>query len=306
MTGRVPWKAYLQLVRLPNLFTAAADGLAGWLLVGGSLDEFPRWGPLVAASVCVYAGGVVLNDVLDLGVDRVERPSRPLPSGRVGVRAAAVLGSGLMLLGLAFAALAGTRHGAAVGLGLVACVLAYDLGLKRTPLGPEVMGSCRALNLLLGMSQAGDLGGPAGWLVAGSYGAFVAGVTWVSRSEVETGRWKAAAAGMALEVSAALGLAVAAARLGRGPNGTGTGPGPGTFLGVALLLVLAVAVGRQTWRALRRPEPATLQGAVKFAILSLVWLHVGVLLAARGPAPGLAVAVFWVPAAFSGRWIYST
>ena len=32
-------KPYLQLVRLPNVFTAAADSLAGWLLVGGSLDS---------------------------------------------------------------------------------------------------------------------------------------------------------------------------------------------------------------------------------------------------------------------------
>ncbi len=30
-------KPFLQLVRLPNLFTAAADPLAGWLLAGGSL-----------------------------------------------------------------------------------------------------------------------------------------------------------------------------------------------------------------------------------------------------------------------------
>ena len=36
-------KPYLQLVRLPNLFTAAADPLAGWLLVRGSLDEPGRW-----------------------------------------------------------------------------------------------------------------------------------------------------------------------------------------------------------------------------------------------------------------------
>ncbi len=32
-------KPYLQLVRLPNLFTAAADPLAGWLLVGRALVE---------------------------------------------------------------------------------------------------------------------------------------------------------------------------------------------------------------------------------------------------------------------------
>ncbi len=48
-----------------------------------------------------------------------------------------------------------------MALALVACVLGYNAGLKRTVLGPEVMGACRGLNLLLGMSQAEDLGGPS-------------------------------------------------------------------------------------------------------------------------------------------------
>ncbi len=41
MNGRV--KAYLQLIRLPNVLTAAADSLAGWLLAGGLLAEPARW-----------------------------------------------------------------------------------------------------------------------------------------------------------------------------------------------------------------------------------------------------------------------
>ena len=56
-------RAYLELVRLPNLFTAVGDIVAGYLIVAGGVDV--SWGVLAilnASSVCFYAGGVVLND----------------------------------------------------------------------------------------------------------------------------------------------------------------------------------------------------------------------------------------------------
>src|SRR5581483_11719795 len=101
-------KPYLQLVRLPNVFTAAADSLAGWLLVRGTFDEPRRWLPLVAASMATYAGGIALNDVFDYEADLRERPSRPLPSGRVSRRFAGWLGGGLLALGPVLAALSGS------------------------------------------------------------------------------------------------------------------------------------------------------------------------------------------------------
>lgn len=298
-------KPYLQLVRLPNVFTAAADGLAGWLLVTGSFERPEAWVPLVLASACTYAGGITLNDVFDAEVDRVERPSRPIPSGRVGRTTAGVLGGSLLALGLVLAAVSGTRYGWAVASALILCVLAYDAWGKRSALGPEVMGACRSLNFLLGMSAAARLGGPVCWLAAASYGLFVAGVTWVSRSEVETGRWKNVALGAALQNLAFAGLIAAGVSAHRFPS-----PSAGTTgwvaAGVLFLLGLGAAVNVRTVGALKRPEPAVIQRAVKFAILSLVWLHVGLVLAVRGPAEAAAVGVLWVPAAYAGRWIYST
>ncbi len=181
-------KPYLQLIRLPNVFTAAADSLSGWLLVQGSFQTPGRWLPLVAASMAIYAAGIALNDVFDYEIDLEERPKRPLPSGAVSRRFATWAGGGLLVLGPLLAALSGSLGSVGVASVLAACVLAYDGGLKRTLLGPEVMGACRGLNVLLGMSQAENLGGPAGWLVAGSLAVFVSGVTLISRSETETGR----------------------------------------------------------------------------------------------------------------------
>ena len=45
---------------------------------------------------------------------------------------------------------------------LALAILGYDAGLKHTRLGPEVMGACRGLNLLLGMTHAAALEWPGG------------------------------------------------------------------------------------------------------------------------------------------------
>ena len=189
---------------------------------------------------------------------------------------------------------------------LAGCVLAYDAGLKRTVLGPEVMGTCRGLNLLLGMSQSADFGGPVGWLAAGSLALFVTGVTWISRSETESGRTAGLLAGISLQNAAVLGLLAVALQPRRFPM-----PSPEQLPilpleGLLVILLIAGLVNVAAGHALREPTPARLQRAVKTGVLSLVWLNVGVVTAVRGPAPALVVAVLWVPAFVLGRWFSST
>src|ERR671934_2252813 len=105
----VPWRAYAQLVRLPNVFTAIADIGLGWFgaLAGGVAEGgWPSFVLLLGASSSLYAAGMVWNDYFDIEQDRRERPFRPLPSGRVARREAAGLGGLLLGGGLAFACLA--------------------------------------------------------------------------------------------------------------------------------------------------------------------------------------------------------
>ncbi|MEO6810760.1 MAG: UbiA family prenyltransferase [Isosphaeraceae bacterium] len=298
-------KPYLQLVRLPNVFTAAADSLAGWLLVRGSFSEPGRWAPLVFASMAIYAAGIALNDYYDYELDRSERPDRPLPSGRVSRRFALVLALGLFGLGLVLAALSGSLASLAVAAVLVGCVVLYDAGLRRTSLGPEVMGACRGLNLLLGMSQASQLGGPMGWLVAGALALFVVGLTWISRSETFSGRIKGVVAGLVLQDLAILGLVIAAFSARRFPN-PGDNPEIVPLVGLTVLLVTALIVNLAVSRAVRDPVPGRIQKAVKTSVFSLIWLNVGIVAAVRGPLPALAIAALWIPAFVSGRWLYST
>lgn len=298
----------LQLIRLPNVITAAADGVAGWLLVGGASSEPSAWLALAGASMCLYAAGMALNDYFDLDVDRRERPGRPLPSGRVPAGVAAAIGWAGLTLGLVLALVAGEGGLSStliVGVLLALAILSYDAGLKQTPLGPVAMGSCRALNMLLGMSVAPALGGPVAWLAAASFGLFVVGVTWISRSEAFGGETRNLRIGLSLQNLAFLGLAAAALMPGRFPEPMDGGP-PASLAGLLVLVGIATIINKAGSRALREPIPQHIQRAVKTGVLSLVWLDVALVVAVRGPGPALAVALFWLPAFLLARWLYST
>lgn len=304
-TLRGTFTAHLQLIRLPNVFTAAADSLAGWLLVGGSLGDPGRWGPLAVASMLLYAAGTALNDAFDMEIDRVERPSRPLPSGRVSHRTAALLGGMGLGLGPALALASGSPIACFVAGVLALFIFTYDIEVKRTYLGPVFMGACRGLNLLLGMAAAPDLGGPAAWSAAAAYGVFVAGITVISRSETHEGERQGLVAGVAILDIALIGLAAVAMAHCRFPERTGGGPAS-PVVGVLVIGLIVVLVNRAALLALREPNPGTIQRTVKTGILSLVWLNVGLVAAVRGIEPAAAVAILWVPAFLLGRWLYST
>jgi 4-hydroxybenzoate polyprenyltransferase len=297
--------AYLQLIRLPNVVTAAADSLAGWLLVSGSLAEPRRWLPLVGASMVLYAAGTALNDLFDRDVDRAERPGRPLPSGRVSVRSAAWLGVLGLVIGPALALASGSAFSAIVAAGLACFILAYDTGGKHTHLGPACMGACRGLNFLLGMTHAPTWGGPVAGFTAAAYGFYVAGITVFSASETRTGETRGLMAGLTIQNLAILGLSAVAMAHRRFPQ-----PAPDRPLipleGLLVLALVALAVNLAAVRAIQQPAPQTIQRAVKTGILSLLWLHVGLVAAVRGPETAAIVAALWVPAYILGRWLYST
>ena len=295
----------LQLIRLPNVLTAAADSLAGWLLGGGSLGEVGRWAPLAIASMVLYAAGMALNDVFDVEIDRQERPGRPIPSGRVSRSFAGGLGAIGLVVGPLVAWLSGSFTSLIVAGVLAAVILAYDAGLKRTVLGPGVMGACRGLNLLLGLTHVPALGGPVTWLAAAMYGLFVCGITWISRSETESGRTGNLLVGLTVQDLALIGLMAAALQPGKYPN-----PLPGRPLipleGLLVLALVALAVNLAATRAIYQPVPAVIQKTVKTGILALVWIDVGLVAAVRGPQSAAAIAGLWVPAYLLGRWLYST
>jgi 4-hydroxybenzoate polyprenyltransferase len=302
--------AFAQLMRLPNVFTAFADialaTCAGVAVLGEVPGSFWASAVLLAlASGCLYLAGMVWNDVFDRAEDAEARAFRPIPSGRVSVRTAAVLGVALLTVGLLFAAMAGLPGNAEWNSGplwyavaIVVAVLAYDGGLKRTPAGPVAMASCRFLNVLLGLSALPEAALDAGMRLhlAGVVGIYIVGVTWFARTEEgrSNRRQLLAAAGVI-----ALSLVFALVLRAKLPSGSGT------ILFPYLLVLFGFLIGRPVARAVSSPGPREVQAAVKRCVLGLVVLD-AVLAAAFVGLPGLAILLLLPPALAIGKWVYST
>src|SRR5262245_14565434 len=92
---------WLQLLRLPNVFTAVSDVMMGYLVTNRGVVQSPLYlSLLVVVSCCLYLSGMVLNDVFDVDIDAREQPERPIPSGRVSRATAKSAGWGLLATGL--------------------------------------------------------------------------------------------------------------------------------------------------------------------------------------------------------------
>ena len=142
-------KAWLQLFRVPNLFTVPGDPIAGFLIAtGGRLDS--RALCAVLASLAIYAAGLAMNDLADFAEDKRERPKRPLPNGAIPRGTAWFATVNLVLFGLAMCFLAGPSA-LLMGLGTVMGVVLYNFLTKRIPIvGAANMGVCRGMSLLIG------------------------------------------------------------------------------------------------------------------------------------------------------------
>jgi 4-hydroxybenzoate polyprenyltransferase len=175
-------RSLLRLFRIPNVFTAFADVVAGVCLARDG--QFgPRDLALVGASGALYLAGMVWNDYCDRAVDARERPERPIPAGEVSPAAAAAIGVGLLATGLGLAAWHG-HEPLVVAAALAVTILLYDARLKSTAFGPLAMGTCRALNVCLGLSVACCSVPSWVWLLPIALGAFTLLITRLSRFEV--------------------------------------------------------------------------------------------------------------------------
>jgi len=309
--------AWLQLCRAANVFTALADIFTGYLLTHPHLGEdaglplpdidawdfssFPQrliidgpFGWLLGASGCLFLAGMVFNDVFDRRIDALERPGRPIPSGRISLRGAVVLGSILVTMGLLFAGLAGWPS-LFVALLLVGAIFAYDGLLKSTFVGPVVMGSCRFFNILLGASAIGGEGNaflnvfaPPQLYVACAMGLYIVGVTWFARRETG-GSNRLSLLGAGLVVNLGLGLLIALLLRAEDEHHR-------AFMSAVLVGAVMAVVNRRMLPAIVEPEPANMQTAIRMMLLSLLTINASIcLFAHRDPVYAVTVIAMWLP-----------
>jgi 4-hydroxybenzoate polyprenyltransferase len=298
-------RPYFQLVRLPNVFTALADITLAALATRALPEHALTFLLLCLASACLYCGGMVWNDFFDVEQDKHERPFRPIPSGRVSRRAAAVFGGLLLAAGVAFAVLSALRQPAGaraapviIALLLVAAIFAYNGWFKRMWMGPVGMGACRFLNVLLGLTVAGQHIERWGWLLALVVGVYIVGVTWFARTEARLSS-QTALGGAAGVMLAALLLALPVPALFE--------PGSASPLFPYLLVVLGFLVGIPVGKAIAGPTPRHVQAAVKRSLMGLVVLDAVLATAVTGTL-GLVLLVLLVPILLLRRWqwLYAT
>ena len=124
---------YLQLIRLPNVLTAAADSWAGFFILSSVAASrgyvgSPSWTALlcvVPASCLFYAAGTILNDITDFEHDKIRRPERPLPSGRIPINFAFGLAAVMIVAAILLAMLAGLER-LVVAFTLLAAITTYN------------------------------------------------------------------------------------------------------------------------------------------------------------------------------------
>ncbi|MEU3919969.1 SCO3242 family prenyltransferase [Streptomyces sp. NPDC029004] len=296
------WRAWAELLRVSALFTVPGDALAGAAAVG--VRPNGRTLLAVGSSLCLYEAGMALNDWADREVDAVERPHRPIPSGRVGAGAALGAAAALTGAGLVLASRAG-RPALAVASALSATVWSYDLYFKHTAGGPAAMAAARGLDLVLGAVATGGTarGGRRPVLASAAVlSAHTYAVTSVSRHEAQGGSTAVPLAALA----ATIGLGALATRGPRGggvravpeaPDGAprsvpGAPPVPLTTAHLATTAFAAAYIrtaAKPLLHAALNPSPPLTQRAVGGGIRAMIPLQAT--LAARTGAGATALAV---------------
>jgi len=96
--------ASLELVRPHNCLLAGVAVLVGMIVAVASRD-IPRPQAVFAFAVAVLicGGGNAINDYCDRKIDAVNRPGRPIPSGRLKASHALVIGRSLFMMGVLLA-----------------------------------------------------------------------------------------------------------------------------------------------------------------------------------------------------------
>jgi 4-hydroxybenzoate polyprenyltransferase len=290
----VKLRNYLSLLRPPNVFTSVADVLAGFLYVGGWLDDWITILLLALISACLYGAGIAFNDVCDLTRDAVQRPDRPIPSGRVSRSAALLLIGVLVIVALKLSALVSSRTLATTGL-LVLAIILYDWAVKSTPLAPGVMGCCRALNVALGMSivPLEDNGTAVGPLVLMWF--YVTSLTFFARKEGGDSERARLILGTLGVCSAVIGLALIVP-----PHRTAHGA---YFLFVAALSASLAYLGIIAIRDRSQPQ---VQRTVGHFVMAIILIDLAIAWAARGLVVATPIALLLVPTLLLRKWFRMT
>ena len=140
MTAVSKVKAYLELMRYKNCLMAGFSALIAVFITASILD-YSLAGDYIRSFVgllkifltvfLVTAGGNMLNDYYDVEIDRINKPHRPIPSGRIGMKETLYLTALFFAIGIVIIYFI-RLEALVIGIINIALLIGYAKILKRT------------------------------------------------------------------------------------------------------------------------------------------------------------------------------
>lgn len=151
--SRLLWRlsGFIEILRIHNLLASAVATLLGFMTVYvGSSDELSLSTSLmpILVVVLIAGSGYVINDYFDVVTDSINKPTRPIPSGRVRRNEALLLSMILMISGLTLAAFIGVGSFTYALINAL-LLIAYSKNLKRAGLVGNLVVSTTSANSIL-------------------------------------------------------------------------------------------------------------------------------------------------------------
>ena len=173
--------AWLRLARVSNTPTVVSEH-AGRRRARATAAEAGTVALVAVAMALFYTAGMILNDVLDLEVDRA-RAARAAAPVRRGQPAGGDRRRRRAVRGRRGAAAGRGLEPASAGLGLIALIVLYDAWHKGNPLSPLLMGGCRALVYVVAALAVAGAVPLEVWTAAAVLLLYIVGLTQVAKAE---------------------------------------------------------------------------------------------------------------------------
>lgn len=260
--------AMLLIMRPANIITAIADILAGIAIAGYLVSNVFNQHIIIQiilltiATIGLYGGGIIFNDVFDIEQDKINRPERIIPSGKLTIHQATNLGITLFAIGIISAFCVSVFSGCIALMVMVSALLYDKYGKHHTFFGPINMGICRGLNLILGMSIT-PLLEPKYYLIGILPVLFVSAITLTAQKETKGKNKLAITIAMLLDASIVFGFWLIAQYFNFSIKNAG------------LFLLFWYSVNAiAKLNAIIKNNPKLIMKAVKIGVLSLIPLNV--------------------------------
>ncbi len=150
-------KSYIALIRPVNFIITGISIYVSCLLAGGIHNQFIQMLFASLGGALISAGGMVINDVFDIEIDKINKPNRPLPSGAITKFDAMMYYAALSGAGLMMSAYTSTIA-FIVAFVAVPIIFLYSYKFKATPLfGNLIVGTLTGLAFIYGGAAVGNI-----------------------------------------------------------------------------------------------------------------------------------------------------